>query len=84
MFGLSKPVAYGMIAAVALSAAAAIWFTLRADLKQAGGQDVIVEIGKENDDASVAAEKRRAALRDCNSRGGLFDYAAGTCQSLRP
>lgn len=84
MLGLSKPVAYGIIAAVVLSATAAIWFTLRADLKQAGGQDVIVEIEKENDNANIAAEKRRAALRDCNSRGGLFDFATGTCESFRP
>lgn len=84
MFGLSKPVSYGIIAAVVISATAAIWFSLRADLKQAGGQDVIIGIEEENGHASAGAEKFRAALRDCNANGQLFDYATGTCKPLRP
>lgn len=37
------------------------------------------QIEKENTDAGNTAETWRAALRRCTDAGGLYDFAAGTC-----
>lgn len=43
-------------------------------------QAAIVErIGKENAHAGSKAEDWRGALRDCDARGGVYDFAAGAC-----
>ncbi|MER2534420.1 MAG: hypothetical protein ABTQ31_04565 [Rhizobiaceae bacterium] len=51
----------------------------RLDGRAIAQASIVERIGKENAHAGSKAEDWRGALRDCDARGGVFDFATGTC-----
>jgi hypothetical protein len=70
-------------AVIALVVSGAVWGGYEL-IKHRGADQVRTEIERQNNEAGIKGGEARLSRRDCNDRGGVYDFRRGVCTGLAP